>query len=229
MPLVREVARAALSTAGVWNVQRLVPPRSPCVACAFCCRCAHHGVGQEKVVNVYNWSDYIDPTVLEGFTKETGIKVVYDTYDNNEIVETKLMTGKSGYDIVVPSGPMVQRLAAEARSKARQGPAAEPEEHVAGDHRPARAFRPRQRLCRELYVGHDRHRLQRQESEGAARRQADRQLGYRPEARGNRQAPRLRRHGARRAGGRLRRRASLARAQSRPRRTPPITRRRRTP
>jgi putrescine transport system substrate-binding protein len=67
---------------------------------------------QEKVVNVYNWSDYIDPMVLEAFTKETGIKVVYDTYDNNEIVETKLMTGKSGYDIVVPSGPTVQRLAA---------------------------------------------------------------------------------------------------------------------
>ena len=45
---------------------------------------------QDKVVNVYNWSDYIDPTVLEDFTKATGIKVVYDTYDNNEIVETRL-------------------------------------------------------------------------------------------------------------------------------------------
>ena len=64
------------------------------------------------MVNVYNWSDYIDPTVLEDFTKETGIKVVYDTYDNNEIVETKLMAGKSGYDIVVPSGPFLQRLIA---------------------------------------------------------------------------------------------------------------------
>jgi putrescine transport system substrate-binding protein len=64
---------------------------------------------QEKVVNVYNWSDYIDPTVLDEFTKETGIKVVYDTYDNNEIVETKLLAGKSGYDIVVPSGPFLQR------------------------------------------------------------------------------------------------------------------------
>ena len=65
---------------------------------------------QERVVNVYNWSDYIDPKVLEDFTKETGIKVVYDTYDNNEIVETKLLAGKSGYDLVVPSGPFVQRL-----------------------------------------------------------------------------------------------------------------------
>ena len=64
----------------------------------------------ERVVNVYNWSDYIDPKVLEAFTKETGIKVVYDTYDNNEILETKLLAGRSGYDIVVPSGPFLQRL-----------------------------------------------------------------------------------------------------------------------
>ena len=67
---------------------------------------------QQRVVNVYNWSDYIDPNVLEEFTKETGIKVVYDTYDNNEIVETKLLAGRSGYDIVVPSGPFLQRLIA---------------------------------------------------------------------------------------------------------------------
>jgi putrescine transport system substrate-binding protein len=66
----------------------------------------------ERVVNVYNWSDYIDPQVIERFTTETGIKVVYDTYDNNEIVETKLLAGKSGYDIVVPSGPFLQRLIA---------------------------------------------------------------------------------------------------------------------
>src|SRR5918911_584211 len=65
---------------------------------------------QERTVNVYNWSDYIDPKVLEDFTKETGVKVLYDTYDNNEIVETKLLAGKSGYDIVVPSGPFLQRL-----------------------------------------------------------------------------------------------------------------------
>ena len=67
-------------------------------------------LAQERVVNVYNWSDYIDPKVLESFTKETGIKVTYDTYDNNEIVETKLLAGKSGYDVVVPSGPFLQRL-----------------------------------------------------------------------------------------------------------------------
>jgi putrescine transport system substrate-binding protein len=65
---------------------------------------------QQRTVNVYNWSDYIDPKALDEFTKTTGIKVIYDTYDNNEIVETKLLAGKSGYDIVVPSGPFLQRL-----------------------------------------------------------------------------------------------------------------------
>src|SRR5215212_9397474 len=64
----------------------------------------------QRAVNVYNWSDYVDPKVLDDFTKETGINVVYDTYDNNEIVETKLLAGKSGYDIMVPSGPFLQRL-----------------------------------------------------------------------------------------------------------------------
>lgn len=67
---------------------------------------------QDKVVNVYNWNDYIDPKMLEVFTAETGIKVVYDTYDNNEIVETKMLAGKSGYDIVVPSAPFLQRMVA---------------------------------------------------------------------------------------------------------------------
>src|ERR671917_657071 len=67
-------------------------------------------IAQERTVNVYNWSDYVDPKVLEDFTRQTGIKVVYDTYDNKEIVETKLLAGRSGYDIVVPSGPFVQRL-----------------------------------------------------------------------------------------------------------------------
>lgn len=58
---------------------------------------------EEKVVNVYNWSDYIDDSILEDFTKETGIKVVYDVYDSNDILDTKLFAGGSGYDVVVPS------------------------------------------------------------------------------------------------------------------------------
>jgi putrescine transport system substrate-binding protein len=55
---------------------------------------------QDKVVNVYNWSDYITPEAIDGFTKETGIRVVYDVYDSNEVLEAKLLTGKSGYDVV---------------------------------------------------------------------------------------------------------------------------------
>ena len=58
---------------------------------------------QEKVLNVYNWNDYIAKDTLEKFTAETGIKVNYDLYDGNEILEAKLLAGKSGYDVVFPS------------------------------------------------------------------------------------------------------------------------------
>ncbi|ADZ71944.1 polyamine ABC transporter substrate-binding protein [Polymorphum gilvum] len=64
---------------------------------------------QERVVNVYNWSDYIDESILEDFTKETGIRVVYDVFDSNEILETKLLAGGTGYDIVVPTGTFLGR------------------------------------------------------------------------------------------------------------------------
>jgi putrescine transport system substrate-binding protein len=64
---------------------------------------------QERVVNFYNWSNYMAPGVLEDFTKETGIKVVYDTFDANETLETRLLAGKSGYDVVVPTGYFLQR------------------------------------------------------------------------------------------------------------------------
>lgn len=63
----------------------------------------------DKVVHVYNWSDYIDSKALDEFTRETGIKVVYDTYDSNEILETKLLAGRTGYDVVVPSATFLQR------------------------------------------------------------------------------------------------------------------------
>ena len=64
---------------------------------------------QERVVNVYNWSDYIDEEILTEFTAETGIKVVYDVFDSNEILETKLLAGSTGYDIVVPTGTFLAR------------------------------------------------------------------------------------------------------------------------
>jgi len=66
---------------------------------------------QEHVVNVYNWTDYIDPSVLTQFTQETGIKVRYDVFDSLETLEAKLLAGHSGYDIVLPSNePTFSRL-----------------------------------------------------------------------------------------------------------------------
>ena len=66
---------------------------------------------QEKVLNVYNWTDYIDPKALERFTKETGIVIRYDMYDSLETLEAKLLAGHSGYDAVVPtSEPTFSRL-----------------------------------------------------------------------------------------------------------------------
>ncbi|MGI8526106.1 MAG: extracellular solute-binding protein [Pseudolabrys sp.] len=62
-----------------------------------------------RVVNVYNWSDYIDPGVLADFTRETGIRVQYDTFDSNDTLETKLLAGKSGYDVVVPTAYFLER------------------------------------------------------------------------------------------------------------------------
>ena len=60
-------------------------------------------------LRIYNWSDYIDPALLEEFTKETGIKVRYDTFDSNEVLETKVLQGQTGYDLVVPSNHNVPR------------------------------------------------------------------------------------------------------------------------
>nr|WP_245709742.1 polyamine ABC transporter substrate-binding protein [Ruegeria halocynthiae] len=60
-------------------------------------------------VRVYNWSDYIDEELLAKFEAETGINLIYDVFDSNEVLETKLLAGQSGYDVVVPSGTFLQR------------------------------------------------------------------------------------------------------------------------
>jgi putrescine transport system substrate-binding protein len=65
-------------------------------------RAADAAAPEAKVLNIYNWSDYIAEDTLKNFEKETGIKVNYDNYDSNEILHTKLVAGKTGYDIVVP-------------------------------------------------------------------------------------------------------------------------------
>ena len=64
-----------------------------------------------NVVNVYNWADYIAPEVLDMFETETGIQVNYDLYDSSEVVDVKLLTGNSGYDVVVHSNRFSTRLA----------------------------------------------------------------------------------------------------------------------
>src|ERR1700729_2219399 len=63
----------------------------------------------QRVVNFFNWSDYIDPTVLADFTRETGIAVRYDTFDSSDTLDAKLLAGKSGYDVVVPTGYFLAR------------------------------------------------------------------------------------------------------------------------
>ena len=72
--------------------------------------------GEEKLLHVYNWSDYIAPGTIADFTKETGIAVTYDVYDGNEVLEAKLLAGHSGYDVVVPSASpyMARQIAAGA-------------------------------------------------------------------------------------------------------------------
>ena len=78
-------------------------------ACAVLAALTTGAGAADHSVNFYNWSNYMAPGVLEDFTKETGIKVTYDTFDANETLETRLLAGKSGYDLVVPSGYFLER------------------------------------------------------------------------------------------------------------------------
>ncbi|SIT90160.1 putrescine transport system substrate-binding protein [Yoonia rosea] len=65
--------------------------------------------GWAQEVRVYNWSDYIDEELLTKFEEETGFELIYDVFDSNEVLETKLLAGGSGYDVVVPSATFLQR------------------------------------------------------------------------------------------------------------------------
>ncbi len=64
----------------------------------------------ENQVNILGWADYVDPHVLEDFTKETGIKVVYDTFDSEAALESQLANGNGQYDVVMPSATSLHRL-----------------------------------------------------------------------------------------------------------------------
>ncbi|WP_147111926.1 polyamine ABC transporter substrate-binding protein [Tateyamaria sp. syn59] len=67
------------------------------------------GAAAAEDVRVYNWSDYIDEELLTKFEEETGINLIYDVFDSNEVLETKMLAGSSGYDVVVPTGTFLQR------------------------------------------------------------------------------------------------------------------------
>lgn len=76
---------------------------------------ASQNKAEEPVLNIYNWSDYIAPEVIPMFEKETGIKVTYDVYDSNEVLEAKILAGNTGYDIVVPTdSSMIRQIRAGA-------------------------------------------------------------------------------------------------------------------
>jgi putrescine transport system substrate-binding protein len=98
--LVGLVAAATLVACGKKPEQAVATDAAPAPAAP---------AAEEKIVNVYNWSDYIDPATLEQFTAETGIKVNYDVFDSNEVLETKLLAGKTGYDVVVPGAAFMER------------------------------------------------------------------------------------------------------------------------
>jgi putrescine transport system substrate-binding protein len=80
-----------------------------CLLLAGLAACSGGVTANEAVLNVYNWSDYIAPGVIEQFERESGIKVNYDVFDSNEVLETKMLMGHSNFDVVVPSGPFLQR------------------------------------------------------------------------------------------------------------------------
>src|ERR1700729_2839052 len=88
--------------------QRAPPPIAPTAGAAGMANTSSPA-DEERILNVYNWFDYIDPSVVPAFEKEYGIRVNYDVFDSNDVLETKLLAGRTGYDIVVPTAPFMQR------------------------------------------------------------------------------------------------------------------------
>ena len=72
--------------------------------------CAAPAAAEEKVLNVFNWADYIGPTTLADFEAEFGIKVNYDLYDSTAVVDARLLAGKTGYDVVLQALRYSSRL-----------------------------------------------------------------------------------------------------------------------
>jgi putrescine transport system substrate-binding protein len=80
-----------------------------CVLLACLTACEGGSTASEPVLNVYQWSDYVAPGVIDDFEREYGIKVNYDVFDSNEVLETKMLMGHSNFDVVAPSGPFLER------------------------------------------------------------------------------------------------------------------------
>ena len=131
---------------------------------------AFPAAAQDKVLHIYNCSDYIAEDTIDKFTAATGIKVVYDIYDSNEVLEAKMLAGRTGYDIVVPTARF-PRAAAGGRPLplARQEQAPEPSKHGPRHHGQCGDPWCGQCTLGRLHVGHDRHRLQRENGAGEAR------------------------------------------------------------
>ena len=182
-----------------------------------------------KVLNIYNWSDYIADDTIKNFEKETGIKVNYDNYDSNEVLLAKLIAGNTGYDIVVPGahfaktqieGGLLQKL---DRSKLTNWGNLDPTllKQLA-------AVDPGQPIPGRLALGLRHGRHQRAQGQGRARRPADARQRLEPDLRPEvreqaeglrRQLPRLGLRGA--AGGAALRRQAALQHQCQPTTTPP--------
>ena len=80
---------------------------------ASCVSCSFSAFAADESINVYNWGEYIDQDVLDMFYDETGIKVNYTTYDSNETMYSKIVSGAASYDVVVPSDYMISKMAQE--------------------------------------------------------------------------------------------------------------------
>jgi spermidine/putrescine-binding protein len=132
----------------------------------------------DKVLHVYNWSDYIAPDTMANFEKQTGIKVVYDVFDSNETLEAKLLAGKSGYDIVVPSNNfLAKQIKAGVYQELDKSKLPNWKNLTRTCSRPWRRQRPGQQARLPVHVGFDRHRLQPGEGQGRAGRGQDRFVG----------------------------------------------------
>ena len=150
------------------------------------------GKGQ-RILNVYNWSDYVDPAVLEEFTKSDRHQgplrhLRHQRHARGQAPGRPFRLRRRGADRIFP--PAADQ--GEDLPAARQVEAAEPRASVAGGLETPRPIRSRQRLCRELHVGHDRHRLQRRQgARTAGPRRQDRQLGHRLQAGESRASSRI--------------------------------------